>query len=63
MAFNKGELILDRVRSMSFSDLETGELLFRLTSLEEPTLNCTAESDSVSREKGNFLCYKFSAFS
>ena len=35
MAFNKNELILDRVRSLTTHDLETNELLFRLTSLEE----------------------------
>ena len=55
MAFNKSELILDRVRSMSFSDLETGELLFRLTSLEDPTLNCTAESEEVTDALGSVI--------
>ena len=29
MAFNKNELILDRVRSLTTHDLETKELLFR----------------------------------
>lgn len=55
MAFNKNELILDRVRSMSFSDLETGELLFRLTSIEDPTLNCTAESEEVTDALGSVI--------
>lgn len=45
--FNKNELILDRVRSLTTHDLETSELLFRLTSLEEPSLSCTAEGEEV----------------
>lgn len=47
MAFNKNELILDRVRSLTTHDLETSELLFRLTSLEDPSLSCTAEGEEV----------------
>lgn len=47
MAFNKNELILDKVRSLTTHDLETSELLFRLTSLEDPTLSCTAEGEEV----------------
>lgn len=44
---NKNELILDRVRSATFHDLTTNELLLRLTSLEEPSLTCTAEGEEV----------------
>lgn len=44
---NKNELILDKVRSLTTHDLETNELLFRLTSLEEPSLACTAEGEEV----------------
>lgn len=47
MAFNKNELILDRVRSMTTHDLSTGEMLFRLTSLEDPSLQCTAEGEEI----------------
>ena len=47
MAFNKNELILDRVRSLTTHDLETSELLFRLTSLEDPSLSCTAEGEEI----------------
>ena len=47
MAFNKNELILDRVRSMTTHDLATGKMLFRLTSLEDPSLQCTAEGEEV----------------
>lgn len=45
--FNKNELVLDKVRSMTAHDLKTHELLLRLTSLEEPTLTCTAEGEEV----------------
>lgn len=47
MAFNKSELILDKVRSLVTHDLSTGQLLFRLTSLEEPSLQCTAEGEEI----------------
>ena len=47
MSLNKNELILDRVRSLTTHDLETSELLFRLTSLEDPSLSCTAEGEEV----------------
>lgn len=47
MVFNKNELILDRVRSLTFHDLATNEMLLRLTSLEEPSLGCTAEGEEV----------------
>ena len=47
MAFNKNQLILDKVRSLTAHDLSTGEMLFRLTSLEEPTLTCTAEGEEL----------------
>lgn len=52
MAFNKSELILDRVRSLTAHDLTTNELLFRLTQLEEPSLNCTAEGEEVTDAVG-----------
>lgn len=45
--FNKNELILDKVRSLVTHDLATGQLLFRLTSLEEPSLQCTAEGEEI----------------
>lgn len=47
MAFNKSELILDKVRSLVAYDLEDGKMLLRLTSLEDPTLSCTAEGEEV----------------
>lgn len=45
--FNKNELILERVRSLTYHDLATNKMLLRLTSLEDTSLQCTAESDEV----------------
>lgn len=53
--FNKNELILDRVRSLTTHDLETSELLFRLTSLEDPSLSCTAEGEEVTDAIGALI--------
>lgn len=55
MAFNKNELILDKVRSLVANDLSTGEMLFRLTSLEDPTLTCTAEGEEVTDAVGALI--------
>ena len=55
MAFNKNELILDKVRSLVAHDLETGKMLFRLTSLEDPTLSCTAEGEEVTDAIGSVI--------
>lgn len=45
-------MILDRVRSLTAHDLTTNEMLFRLTQLEEPSLNCTAEGEEVTDAVG-----------
>lgn len=45
--FNVNELILDRVRSITTHSLDTKEMLFRLTQLEDPSLTCTAEGEEV----------------
>ena len=47
MAFNKNEVLLDRVRSLTCHDLDTKKMLLRLTSLEDPSLNTTAEGEEV----------------
>ena len=47
MAFNKNELILDKVRSLTAHDLETDKMLLRLTSLEDSSLNTTAEGEEI----------------
>ena len=40
-------VILDKVRSLVAKDLSTDQMLFRLTSLEDPTLSCTAEGEEI----------------
>ena len=55
MAFNINELLLDRVRSLTAHDLSTKELLFRLTSLEDPSLSCTAEGEEVTDAIGALI--------
>lgn len=47
---NRNELILDRVRSLTAHSInkdDYGALLFRLTSLEDPSLSTTAEGEDV----------------
>lgn len=45
--FNKNELILDKVRQIQMKSLEDGKLLGRITSVEEPSIECTAEGEEV----------------
>ena len=55
MALNINEMILDRVRSLTTHDLSNGKLLFRLTSLEDPSLNTTAEGEEVVDAIGSLI--------
>lgn len=55
MAFNVNELIIDRVRSLTAHDLTSGEMLFRLTSLEDPSLNTSAEGEEVTDAIGALI--------
>ena len=58
MALNINELILDRVRSLtahSINNDDYGALLFRLTSLEDPSLNTTAEGEEVVDAVGSLI--------
>lgn len=55
MALNLNELLLDRVRSLTAHDLSSGEMLFRLTSLEDPSLSCTAEGEEVTDAIGALI--------
>ena len=55
MAFNKNELILDKVRSLAAHDLADGKLLFRLTSLEDPSLATSAEGEEVTDAIGSLI--------
>lgn len=52
MAFDKNELILDKIRSLVAYDLEDSKMLMRLTSLEDPSLSCTAEGEEVTDAVG-----------
>lgn len=61
MAFNKNELVLDRVRSLTAHDLSTNEILFRLTQLEEPSLTCTAEGEQVTDAVGALITTMYRA--
>ena len=55
MAFNINEMLLDRVRSLTTHDLSDGKLLFRLTSLEDPSLACTAEGEEITDAIGSLI--------
>lgn len=54
-------VILDKVRSLSAHDLSTGQMLFRLTSLEDPTLSCTTESEEVTDAVGSIITTMYRA--
>lgn len=55
MAFNPNELVVDRIRSMSAHSLDTGEMVFRLTQLEEPSLATAAEGEDVTDALGSVI--------
>lgn len=44
---NLNEVLLDRVRSVTYSELGTNKLLFRLTQIEDASLKCTSEGDEI----------------
>jgi hypothetical protein len=52
---NLNELILDRVRSLTAHDIGSKELLFRLTSLEDPSLSTSAEGEEVVDAIGSLI--------
>ena len=54
-AFNKNEVVLEKIKQASLYDLETGILLNRLTSIEDPSLNTTAEKEEVLDAQGNTI--------
>ena len=55
MAFNKNEVLLDRVRSLTCHDLDDGKMLLRLTSLEDPSLNTSAEGEEITDAIGALI--------
>lgn len=48
-------MVIDRVRRMTAHDLETGEMLFQLTQLEEPSLNTASEGEDVTDAIGSVI--------
>lgn len=55
MAFNKNELLLDRVRRITAHDPATNKILYTLRSIEEPSLKCTAEGEEVTDAIGALI--------
>jgi hypothetical protein len=55
MALNKNEVVLEKIKQASLYDLEDGRLLNRLTSIEDPSLNTTAEKEEVVDAQGNTI--------
>lgn len=53
--FNKNEVVLERIKQASLYDLESGMLLNRLTSIEDPSLNTSAEKEEVLDAQGNTI--------
>ena len=53
--FNKNEVVLEKIKQASLYDLESGILLNRLTSIEDPSLNTTAEKEEVVDAHGNTI--------
>ena len=49
------ELILDKVRFLTAHDIGTGEMLFRLTSLEDPSLQTGAEGEELTDSVGALI--------
>lgn len=55
VVFNKNDLILDKVRNVAFHDLKTKQMLLRLTSVEDPSLGCTAEGEEITDAIGSLI--------
>lgn len=55
MAFNKNEVVLEKVRQASYYNLEDGKLELRITSIEDPSLATTAESEEVTDAIGSVI--------
>ncbi|MGN0165899.1 MAG: hypothetical protein ACI39R_06925 [Lachnospiraceae bacterium] len=61
MAINVNELILDKVRSLIFTDLSDGSVIGRLTKLEDPSLQTAAEGEEVTDAQGSLITKIFRA--
>ena len=53
--FNVNEVVLEKVKQASLYDIESGELLHRLTSIEDPSLNTTADKEEVVNAQGETI--------
>lgn len=51
----KSELLLDKVRSLTLHDIETGKMFLRLTQLEDSSLACTAEGEEITDAIGALI--------
>lgn len=58
---NVNELILEKVRSLIFTDLSDGSVIARLTKLEDPSLQTAAESEEVTDAQGALITKLFRA--
>ena len=61
MAINVNELILDKVRSLIFTDLSDGSVIGRLTKLEDPSLQTAAEGEEITDAQGALITKIFRA--
>lgn len=58
---NVNELILEKVRSLIFTDLSDGSVIGRLTKLEEPSLQTATEGEDVTDAQGALITKLFKA--
>lgn len=58
---NVNELILDKVRSLIFTDLADGSVIGRLTKLEDPSLQTAAEGEEITDAQGALISKLFRA--
>lgn len=58
---NVNELVLDKVRSLIFTDLSDGSVLGRLTKLEDPSLQTAAEGEEITDAQGALITKLFRA--
>lgn len=61
MAINVNELILDKVRGCILTDLEDGSVLARLTKLEDPKLQSSADGEEITDAVGNLIAKLYRA--
>ena len=59
--FNINDMILDRVRSVSYHDLTTDRILFLAKQIEDASLSCTAEGDEVTDAIGAVISMLYRA--